>query len=77
MTQPTDPTVSIREPARHDNKLILHCQACHYRALVDVKLVGVTDWVCPMCEVVNRVTSEKHTRTDWINELAQKAGLRK
>lgn len=73
-----NPTISTREPtSRHDNKLILKCQACHFTCLVDVAIGGTTDWVCPACEVVNRVTSEKHGRAEWIEELARKAGLRK
>jgi hypothetical protein len=69
------PNVTPRHPAsRVDNKLILNCQSCHYRALVDVRLEGVTDWVCPACTVVNRVTSERHDRRDWIDELGRKTG---
>lgn len=75
-----DPTISRRSPtSRTDNKLILHCQACHHRALVDVKVDGVTDWICvnPDCLTTNRVTSERKQRQGWIDELARKAGLRK
>ena len=76
--RPPDPTISERPVMnREDNKLLLNCQACHYRCLVDVLPVGVTDWVCPMCLVTNRVKSEKHSRKEWIEELARKAGLRK
>jgi hypothetical protein len=71
------PFLTRREPARHDHKIILHCQACEFRALVDVKPIGVTDWVCPSCLTANRVTSEKHSRDDWIKELARKARMRK
>lgn len=72
-----DPTISPRPLiSRQDNKLLLNCQRCDYRCLVDVKLDGVTDWVCPSCLTVNRVTSERHTRAEWIEELARKAGLR-
>lgn len=75
---PPDPTVSPRHPtSRHDNKLILHCQSCHYRALVDVRIDGVTDWICPACSTINRVTSERKNRQSWIEELARRAGLRK
>lgn len=72
------PTISPRPPTnRHDNKLILHCQSCEFRCLVDVKPNDTTDWICPACTTLNRVTSETHSRTAWIEELARKAGLRK
>lgn len=71
------PTLSPRLPTgRHDNKLILHCQACEHRALVDVQIDGTTDWICPACTTVNRVKSERHERWEWIKELARKAGMR-
>jgi phage FluMu protein Com len=73
-----DPTISPRLPiSRQDNKLLLNCQSCHYQCLVDVVVQGTTDWICPACRVVNRVTSERHSRKDWIEDLARKAGLRK
>lgn len=71
------PTISPRSPtSRHDNKLILHCQSCEYRCLVDVRPNDTTTWICPACLVPQRVTSEVHSRTEWIKELARKAGLR-
>jgi late competence protein required for DNA uptake (superfamily II DNA/RNA helicase) len=72
-----NPTVSPRLPvSRQDNKLILNCQRCDFRCLVDVVLHGTTDWICPTCLTQNRVKSERYSRTEWIEELARKAGLR-
>lgn len=72
------PTISPRSPgSRQDNKLILTCQACEARSLVDVKVDGTTDWYCTICTRLNRVKSERHERWEWIQELARKAGLRK
>lgn len=47
---------------RHDNKLLLQCPNCHATALVDVKPVGETTYVCPYCEKIIKVTSEKRTK---------------
>lgn len=73
----TDPTISPRLPTtRTDNKIILNCQSCHFRCLVDVVKDGQTDWICPSCRTVNRVTSRREERHEWIKELARKAGMR-